>query len=595
MKFSNLFLAIAFPVALLGLFMATLQTKASPSATFTVNSTVDAVDANPGNGVCQTAVPGQCTLRAAVMEANALPGNDSINLPTGIFTLTLPGDDFESEVGDINITDGLTLSGASTSSTIIDGGAIDGVIDVRTAPGKEVSLSNLTIQNGVSGSFGAGVCNCSQATSLILHNVVVRNNANLTSGGGIWNGGQITMTNSSVYNNITANAGGGILNSANATMIIENSKIFSNTANFEGIGGGIYNTGQLTVSYSSVYQNSVIADGYVGGVGGGIANYEEFPFEPGTVLVSNSSITNNLASAAGGGYYNISGNSSLVNVTISENALPGSGSGGGVLQLTGTTVITNATIVNNSATLGSGIRASGGSILIANTIVSSNSPGNNCAGSIVSNGFNLENGNSCNFVTVGDIINIDPMLGPLQDNGGQTPTYALLTGSPAIDSGSNTFCPPTDQRGFTRPEDGNGDNTAVCDIGAFEFGATEPEATISINNSGITEGNSGTKEITFQISLARSSSLPVTVTYSTANNTAISVSDYVATSGNLVFIVGETVKTVSVVINGDTIPEADETFFLNLSDAQNALLIDNQGLATIINDDYHLYLPMITK
>lgn len=595
MKFSKLFLAIALPVFMLGLFMAALETKASPSTTFTVNSTVDAVDVNPGDGVCETAVAGQCTLRAAVMEANALPGNDSISLPAGIFTLTIPGSDFESQVGDINITDGLTLSGATTSSTIIDGGTIDRVIDVRTIPGQQVSLSNLTLQNGASGGFGAGICNCSQATSLILHNVVVRNNVNFTSGGGIWNGGQITLTNSSVYNNVTANAGGGILNAANATMVIEGSKIYSNTANFEGIGGGIYNTGHLTVSTSAVYQNSVVANDFIGGVGGGIANYEEFPLDPGVVFVSNSSITNNLASAAGGGYYNISGDSSLVNVTISENALPGSGPGGGILQLSGKTVITNATIVNNTATTGSGISVSGGSFLIANTIVSSNSPGNNCNGSTVSNGFNLEDSNSCNFIAGGDIVNIDPMLGSLQDNGGQTPTYALLTGSPAIDSASNSFCPLTDQRGFTRPKDGDGDNTAVCDIGAFEFGATEPQVTISVNNAEIIEGNSGTKEITFLVSLASSSSLPVTVTYSTANDTATSGSDYVATSGNLVFSVGETEKAVSVVINGDTIAEADETFFLNLSDAQNALLADSQGLATIINDDYNIFLPMLVK
>ena len=95
--------------------------------------------------------------------------------------------------------------------------------------------------------------------------------------------------------------------------------------------------------------------------------------------------------------------------------------------------------------------------------------------------------------------------------------------------------------------------------------------------------------------MSRSSSSPVTVTYSTANGTAVSGSDYVATSGNLTFIVGETAKSVSVVINGDTIVEADETFFLNLSDAKNALLVDNQGMATIINDDYGLYLPMVTK
>lgn len=91
MRYSKLFLVIAFPAVLLMLFMAALQIKASPSATFVVNSTVDAVDAVPGDGVCETAVPGQCTLRAAVMEANAFAGPDTIQVPAGNYLLTLSG------------------------------------------------------------------------------------------------------------------------------------------------------------------------------------------------------------------------------------------------------------------------------------------------------------------------------------------------------------------------------------------------------------------------------------------------------------------------------------------------------------------------
>ena len=64
---------------------------------------------------------------------------------------------------------------------------------------------------------------------------------------------------------------------------------------------------------------------------------------------------------------------------------------------------------------------------------------------------------------------IDPLLGPLQDNGGPTWTHALLDGSPAIDTGTPTDCPAIDQRGYLRPVDGDGDDIAVCDIGAYEY------------------------------------------------------------------------------------------------------------------------------
>lgn len=89
----------------------------------------------------------------------------------------------------------------------------------------------------------------------------------------------------------------------------------------------------------------------------------------------------------------------------------------------------------------------------------------------------LEDGDTCDLDPVlNDLINTNPLLAPLADNGGPTLTHALLTGSPAIDSGPNAaaVCPATDQRGAPRPMDGDGDGQAVCDIGAFEYGALFP-------------------------------------------------------------------------------------------------------------------------
>ena len=83
-----------------------------------------------------------------------------------------------------------------------------------------------------------------------------------------------------------------------------------------------------------------------------------------------------------------------------------------------------------------------------------------------SQGNNLESANTCGLNAAGDKINANPKLGPLQNNGGTTWTHALLAGSPAIDGGTNSGCPATDQRGVSRPIDGDHDGSAVCDIGA---------------------------------------------------------------------------------------------------------------------------------
>jgi hypothetical protein len=81
---------------------------------------------------------------------------------------------------------------------------------------------------------------------------------------------------------------------------------------------------------------------------------------------------------------------------------------------------------------------------------------------ITSGGHNLSSDSTCGFTAGGDLQNTNPLLGPLATNGGPTPTYALLPGSPAFDTGPNTGCPATDQRGITRPQG------IRCDIGAFE-------------------------------------------------------------------------------------------------------------------------------
>jgi subtilisin family serine protease len=111
------------------------------------------------------------------------------------------------------------------------------------------------------------------------------------------------------------------------------------------------------------------------------------------------------------------------------------------------------------------------------------------------------------------------------------------------------------------------------------------DGALSITDVSVTEGNSGTVNATFTVSLTTASVLPVTVTYATADGAAVAGSDYVTTTGTLTFAPGETSKTITVAVIGDTAGEPDESFLVNLSNPTNATLLDGQGVGTIRNDD----------
>jgi len=108
---------------------------------------------------------------------------------------------------------------------------------------------------------------------------------------------------------------------------------------------------------------------------------------------------------------------------------------------------------------------------------------------------------------------------------------------------------------------------------------------VSINNVSVAEGNAGTVNAVFTVSLSSTSSQTIAVTYATQNATATAGTDYVSKSGSITFNPGETSKSVTVLVNGDTTVEVNETFFVNLTSATNAILLKNQGVGTIINDD----------
>jgi hypothetical protein len=256
-----------------------------------------------------------------------------------------------------------------------------------------------------------------------------------------------------VSGNYYGGAGAGIFNSGTLTVIA--STIAGNLASAicpplfgcGAAGGGIYNSGKLTISNSTVVGNTVQA-GFTHNQlhvataeGGGISNH-------GTMIMSNSTLAGNTARPAGIGFVRYYG---------------------GAISNIGTAIISNSTLVGNT---GGGIQSNQGfSVVLQDSIVSNNS-GWNCAGTMTSHGYNLSSDASCNFQSAGDLNNHDPLLGPLQNNGGPTQTMALLPGSLAIDAGNPSGCTDgqgnllkTDQRGMLRPDK---EDKGGCDMGAFE-------------------------------------------------------------------------------------------------------------------------------
>jgi CSLREA domain-containing protein len=272
-KMSHKFIRYALVLlALLGALCLTADiTRAAPqSKVFTVNNTDDSTDGNPGDGKCET-VQGisACTLRAAVMEANAYPGADSIILQAGTTYLLTTHNV-------LRITESLTINGADASSTIIDGDGIesgdfqeyDRVFEVayNLLNPVFVNISNVTIRNATTYGLGAGIYNRGKLT---LTNTRVMDNfsAGGSEGGGIYNGGTLVLINSTVSNNLSTSNGGGLYNAGTVTLV--NSTLSGNFAHDDG--GGIYVAGGTVNLYNATIANNTANSQYNDvGDGGGI-------------------------------------------------------------------------------------------------------------------------------------------------------------------------------------------------------------------------------------------------------------------------------------------------------------------------------------
>jgi chitodextrinase len=348
-------------------------------------------------------------------------------------------------------------SGASTTirdSVIRDNVARErlGGGGIHNDEGATLVVTGSTISANRGGS-GGGITNggfqFGLATTVTVEDTAFSDNrSDVASGGGIFNLGTGTVSDSTFTGNRASDSGGGIFNSGTATV---SDSTFTGNHAFDS-GGGIHNSGTLTVARSIFDQNSAFSTG--GGIGGGA-------FLGDVVIV-------------------------VVNSTVSGNS---AGQGGGIFTSGSLTTI-NSTVSGNSAEQAvGGVFVGGGSSLV-NTIVAGNT-GNDCDGTPQAR-HSLIGDDSCGLVDGedGNLVGVDPGLDPggLRDNGGATPTIALLEDSPAVDAGDAAACadPDTvaglDQRGVTRPQ-GPG-----CDIGAFELeqevvDTTPPDITATVDGT----------------------------------------------------------------------------------------------------------------
>ena len=449
--------------------------------------------------VTNTNDSGVGSLRQAIADAAV---NDTITFDPGLFDEIIYLD------STLILTKNVTING-SGSALAISGDSVppDGIGDGRVFvvnSGVFATLNGLIVTKGaIFGDDGGGIYN---SGTLTITNSTLSNNS-ADNGGGIYNAsvGTLTITNSTLFSNSATNDGGGIY--TNGTLTVTNSTLSGNSAT--NASGGIHNNGELTVTGSTFSGNSAY---YAGGI-----------YNNNTLTVANSTFSGNFTSGSSGGaiynaYNPLGGTATVTNSTFSGNA---ANYGGGITN-DGTLTITNSTLSNNSATATGGGIYNVGTLNYANTIIANSSLGGDCAdggGTIGTNTNNLVEDASCSAS-----LSSDPNLGALAANGGFTQTFALLVGSIAINAGNDTICATDpvnnlDQRAALRP------NGAHCDIGSYEADFTAP----TVVSSDLV--NASTTNLT---------SVQFTVTFS-ESVTGVDVGDFSLTST----VTGASVTSVS--------------------------------------------------
>ena len=516
------------------------------------DSLVSNNSAQYGGGINLNQVSAQLTINNSQLLNNSGLAPGPTNFPGGAITIQtgsatmnsglISGNDAFRGAGVMVVSGNFTLNGGTITDneSSYGGGAY-----VRSVGGL------LTINDGaISGNrstasiFGGGALYIFQG-SVVQNGGEINDNTAVNLGGAMEvRQGSFTMNGGTIAGNSAGNWGGAIYNDMGTVTINEGTL----TDNYSVLGGGALATGadsHSTIQSSVIYTNS-------------------------------TSITQ-----TGGAILN-TGTLTLTNVTLSDNLA----NNGGGLQNEGTATLNNVTIFGNTAVSnGGGLNENGGTLNIVNTIVAGNSAatGPDCAGTIVSQGYNLiQNSSGCTVSgsSTGNISG-NPLLSPLALNGGSTLNHALGDNSPAIDAANNTTCASLDQRGIPRPVDGDNNSTATCDMGAFELGVQ-----IEIGDATVLEGDSGSTTATFTVTRTLQTGGTDTVQYQTATNTA-TAGDFTAVPlTTLTFNPGEITKTITVDVTGDTNDETVETFFVELSNPSLGVTISRAtGTGTIVDDD----------
>ena len=425
----------------------------------------------------------------------------------------------------ISITNDTVLDGSGHQVTL-SGGGLTRIFSIAT--NVTLTLRNLTVANGVAHGDGGAVYNpggtLAAEQCVFWGNIACQppaepgTNGVSAYGGAIYNSGTVNATGCAFLGNqaVGGRGAGGL----DGTIMTSPSSGWYGGA---GCGGAIYNAGLVVVDRSLFATN--LAAGGAGGMGGNgthvVGCCSDQPgglggdggsgegaalFNVSTAIVANCTFFGNTNRGGLGGGGGIGGVFTFhPSGGEGQGFSGGSGGTGGdalnaIYQSGGPLYLCNCTVSLNSAVAGNGGAKGPGSLgapdgqtgadgfavagikaelaSLVNTLLATNSPGGNSAGTPVDLGHNLSSDASCAFTNIGSMNNTHPMLGPLANNGGPTLTMALLPGSPAIDAGNMALAPATDQRGFPRPAG------LAADIGAFEYGSAMP--TLAISRSGAT-------------------------------------------------------------------------------------------------------------